>query len=242
MTQALEITRGGEARSKDEARWGAIVARNRSYDGKFYYSVASTGVYCRPSCPARRAKRPNVRFHDTIAEAEAAGFQPCKRCRPNEASLEAQHAAIIASACRRIEEAEEGPKLDELAQSVGLSSYHFHRLFKAITGVTPKAYAVAHRQKRVREKLGTSKSVTEAIYDSGGGARRARRHLVYVPHCLTFGTPGQCGACGHNHPAKALWRGAKGGPGLPVAHRPGACPQESAAGMAKNGYVVKIAG
>jgi AraC family transcriptional regulator, regulatory protein of adaptative response / methylated-DNA-[protein]-cysteine methyltransferase len=167
MNQALEITRGGEASSKDEARWGAIVARNRSYDGKFYYSVASTGVYCRPSCPARRAKRANVRFHDTIAEAEAAGFQPCKRCRPNEASLEAQHAAIIASACRRIEEAEEGPKLDELAQSVGLSSYHFHRLFKAITGVTPKAYAVAHRQKRVREKLGTSKSVTEAIYDSG---------------------------------------------------------------------------
>ena len=167
MTQALEITRYGEASTKDEARWGAIVARNRSYDGKFYYSVASTGVYCRPSCPARRAKRANVRFHDTIAEAEAAGFRPCKRCRPNEVSLEAQHASIIASACRVIEEAEEAPRLDELAQSVGLSPYHFHRLFKAITGVTPKAYAVAHRQKRVREKLGTSKSVTEAIYESG---------------------------------------------------------------------------
>jgi AraC family transcriptional regulator, regulatory protein of adaptative response / methylated-DNA-[protein]-cysteine methyltransferase len=167
MTHALEITRCGEASTKDEARWSAVVARNRSYDGKFYYSVASTGVYCRPSCPARRAKRANVRFHDTIAEAEAAGFRPCKRCRPNEASIEAQHASIVASACRLIEEAEEAPKLDELAQSVGLSPYHFHRLFKAITGVTPKAYAVAHRQKRVREKLGTSKSVTEAIYDSG---------------------------------------------------------------------------
>jgi AraC family transcriptional regulator of adaptative response/methylated-DNA-[protein]-cysteine methyltransferase len=108
-----------------------------------------------------------VRFHDTIAEAEAAGFRPCKRCRPNESSLASQHAASIASACRLIEEAEEAPKLDELAQSVGLSPYHFHRLFKTTTGVTPKAYAVAHRQKRVREKLGRSKSVTEAIYDSG---------------------------------------------------------------------------
>jgi AraC family transcriptional regulator, regulatory protein of adaptative response / methylated-DNA-[protein]-cysteine methyltransferase len=167
MTQALEITRRNEASTRDDARWKAVVARDRTYDGKFYYSVASTGVYCRPFCPARLAKRANVRFHDTIAEAEAAGFRPCKRCRPNEASLEAQHAASIARACRLVEEAEEAPKLDELARSVGLSSYHFHRLFKAITGVTPKAYAVAHRQKRVREKLGKSKSVTEAIYDSG---------------------------------------------------------------------------
>jgi AraC family transcriptional regulator, regulatory protein of adaptative response / methylated-DNA-[protein]-cysteine methyltransferase len=167
MTQSLEIARHGEASTKDETRWSAVVARNRSYDGNFYYSVTSTGVYCRPSCPARRAKRANVRFHDTIADAQAAGFRPCKRCRPNEASLDVQHASIIANACRLIEEAEEAPKLDELAQSVGLSLYHFHRLFKTITGVTPKAYAVAHRQKRVREKLGKSKSVTEAIYDSG---------------------------------------------------------------------------
>jgi AraC family transcriptional regulator of adaptative response/methylated-DNA-[protein]-cysteine methyltransferase len=167
MTLSFEITRRGKASAKDETRWNAVVARDRSSDGEFYYSVASTGVYCRPSCPARLAKRGNVRFHDTIAGAEAAGFRPCKRCRPNEASLEAQHAASIASACCLIEEAEEAPKLDELAQSVDLSPYHFHRLFKAATGVTPKAYAVAHRQKRVREKLGRSKSVTEAIYDSG---------------------------------------------------------------------------
>jgi AraC family transcriptional regulator, regulatory protein of adaptative response / methylated-DNA-[protein]-cysteine methyltransferase len=167
MTPMLEITRRGEASAMDEARWNAVLARDRRYDGEFYYSVACTGVYCRPSCPARLAKRANVRFHDTIADAEAAGFRPCKRCRPNEASLEAQHAASIASACRLIEEAEEAPRLDELAQSVALSPYHFHRLFKAATGVTPKAYAVAHRQKCVREKLGKSKSVTEAIYDSG---------------------------------------------------------------------------
>jgi AraC family transcriptional regulator, regulatory protein of adaptative response / methylated-DNA-[protein]-cysteine methyltransferase len=163
----IEVTRRDEASTKDDARWKAVVARDRSYDDKFYYSVASTGVYCRPSCPGRLAKRANVRFHDTISEAETAGFRPCKRCRPNEASLEAQRAASIAHACLLIEEAEEAPKLDELAQSVGLSPYHFHRLFKSATGVTPKAYAVALRQKRMREKLGKSKSVTEAIYDSG---------------------------------------------------------------------------
>jgi AraC family transcriptional regulator, regulatory protein of adaptative response / methylated-DNA-[protein]-cysteine methyltransferase len=163
----IEVTRRDEASTKDDARWKAVVARDRSYDDKFYYSVGSTGVYCRPSCPGRLAKRANVRFHDTISEAETAGFRPCKRCRPNEASLEAQRAASIAHACLLIEEAEEAPKLDELAQSVGLSPYHFHRLFKSATGVTPKAYAVALRQKRMREKLGKSKSVTEAIYDSG---------------------------------------------------------------------------
>jgi AraC family transcriptional regulator of adaptative response/methylated-DNA-[protein]-cysteine methyltransferase len=151
----------------EDARWEAVMARDRSHDGKFYYSVASTGVYCRPSCPSRLAQRANVRFHDTPADAEAAGYRPCKRCRPNEASLEARQADSIARACRLIEAAEEPPRLDDLARSVGLSAFHFHRLFKAVTGLTPKAYAVAHRSKRVRETLGTSASVTEAIYDSG---------------------------------------------------------------------------
>ena len=167
MTATLEITKRNKASAKDEARWRAVVARDRSFDGKFYFSVRSTGVYCQPSCPARRAKRANVRFYDTIAEAQAAGFRPCKRCRPDEASLGEQRAASITSACRLIEEAETAPTLDELAQSIGLSPYHFHRLFTAMTGVTPKAYAVAHRRKRIREKLTMSKSVTEAIYDSG---------------------------------------------------------------------------
>jgi AraC family transcriptional regulator, regulatory protein of adaptative response / methylated-DNA-[protein]-cysteine methyltransferase len=167
MTIALEIPRRPKISTKDEVQWDAVVARDRKYDGKFYYSVATTGVYCRPSCPSRLAKRVNVRFHDTRAEAEAAGFRPCKRCGPDQSALEEQHAAKIANTCRLIEAAEEEPKLDELAQSAGLSAYHFHRIFKAITGVTPKAYAIAHRQERVREKLGRSKSVTEAIYDAG---------------------------------------------------------------------------
>ena len=147
--------------------WNAVRARDRDYDGKFYYSVATTGVYCRPSCPARLANRKNVAFHTSCADAERAGFRPCKRCKPTEPSLHERYAAKVAEACRLIEEAEEPPKLDELARAIGLSTYHFHRMFKAIAGVTPKAYAVAHRQKRVRETLKRSRSVTEAIHEAG---------------------------------------------------------------------------
>ena len=147
--------------------WNAVRARDRDYDGKFYYSVATTGVYCRPSCPARLANRKNVAFHTSCADAERAGFRPCKRCKPTEPSLHERYAAKVADACRLIEDAEEPPKLDELARAIGLSTYHFHRIFKAIAGVTPKAYAVAHRQKRVRENLKRSRSVTEAIHEAG---------------------------------------------------------------------------
>ena len=130
MTIALEIPRRPKISTKDEVQWDAVVARDRTYDGKFYYSVATTGVYCRPSCPSRLAKRVNVRFHDTRAEAEAAGFRPCKRCGPDQSALEEQHMAKIANTCRLIEAAEEEPKLDELAQSAGLSAYHFRRIWR----------------------------------------------------------------------------------------------------------------
>ncbi|MGC2408917.1 MAG: bifunctional DNA-binding transcriptional regulator/O6-methylguanine-DNA methyltransferase Ada [Methyloceanibacter sp.] len=155
------------ASSRDDARWEAVVARDAAFDGEFYYSVETTGVYCRPSCAARFAKRSNVRFHDTKAAAERAGFRPCKRCKPDQPSFDRQHVEKVAKACRLIEAMEEAPKLDELAEAVGLSPYHFHRIFKAALGVTPKAYATAHRNKRVREQLGRSETVTEAIYGSG---------------------------------------------------------------------------
>lgn len=151
----------------DEARWAAVVARDAGFDGQFYYSVESTGVYCRPSCGARLAKRSNVRFHATQADAERAGFRPCKRCQPDQPPLDRRNAEKIAGACRLIETAEEAPKLAVLAEAVGLSPYHFHRMFKATVGVTPKAYATAHRHKRVRDELGRSGTVTEAIYDAG---------------------------------------------------------------------------
>ena len=155
------------ASTLDDARWAAFVARDPAFDGHFFASVKTTGIYCRPSCPARRAKREHVRFYETAADAEAAGFRPCKRCKPNQPSLFQQHAEKVAEACRLIETAEEEPKLDALARSVGLSPYHFHRIFKSALGVTPKAYAVANRNKRMRDALTRSASVTEAIYDAG---------------------------------------------------------------------------
>ncbi len=170
MTRALEAARTLKQKAKptgDGARWAAVVARDRTADGTFYYSVATTGVYCRPSCAARLPKRENVRFHKSCAEAEAAGFRPCKRCKPNDSPLAHRHAVKMAEACRLIEAAEEPPSLEALARAAGLSPHHFHRLFKAIIGVTPKAYAVAHRQKRVRDNLTRSTTVTEAIHDAG---------------------------------------------------------------------------
>ncbi|HZE62034.1 MAG TPA: bifunctional DNA-binding transcriptional regulator/O6-methylguanine-DNA methyltransferase Ada [Burkholderiales bacterium] len=153
--------------SNDEERWAAVARRDRGAEGVFYYSVRTTGVYCRPSCAARLARRENVRFHSSREEAEAAGFRPCKRCRPDEAGLNEQRTAIVAKACRLIETAEEMPNLESLAESAGMSRFHFHRVFKSVTGVTPKAYAAAHRARRVREELPRSRTVTEAIYGAG---------------------------------------------------------------------------
>jgi AraC family transcriptional regulator of adaptative response/methylated-DNA-[protein]-cysteine methyltransferase len=153
--------------SNDEERWAAVARRDRGAEGVFFYSVRTTGVYCRPSCAARLARRENVRFHSSCEEAEAAGFRPCKRCRPNAAGLTEQRAAIAAKACRLIETAEEMPNLESLAESAGMSRFHFHRVFKSVTGVTPKAYAAAHRAQRVREELPRSGTVTEAIYGAG---------------------------------------------------------------------------
>jgi AraC family transcriptional regulator of adaptative response/methylated-DNA-[protein]-cysteine methyltransferase len=154
-----------------DPRWAALLARDPAAEGAFVYSVATTGIYCRPTCPSRRPKPENVTFYASPAEAEKAGFRPCRRCRPNEAPAAERHAAQVAEACRRIEKAETAPNLDALAAKARMSPSHFHRLFKSITGLTPKAYAAAHRAKRVREELsnGTS-SVTEAIYGAGFNA------------------------------------------------------------------------
>jgi AraC family transcriptional regulator of adaptative response/methylated-DNA-[protein]-cysteine methyltransferase len=167
MTRTLERPRRAKEAVGDDARWAAVLARDASFDGTFYFSVATTGVYCRPSCAARRPKRENVRFHATCADAEAAGFRPCKRCSPDAPGLRQEHAAKVAQACRLIEDSDGGTKLEDLADAVGLSPYHFHRIFKAVAGLTPKAYAMAHRHKRVRAELKGSNSVIEAIYDAG---------------------------------------------------------------------------
>ena len=150
-----------------DPRWAAVTARDASADGRFFYSVETTGVYCRPSCGSRAARLENVRFHATAAEAEAAGFRPCKRCRPDQPPLDRRHAVQAERACRAIEAAETPPTLAALARAAGLSPHHFHRMFKAATGVTPKAYADAQRARGVRERLEEGGGVTAAIYDAG---------------------------------------------------------------------------
>jgi len=152
---------------QDDPRWAAVVARDRSADGRFFYSVKTTGVYCYPSCPARPARPENVQFHLTATDAERAGFRPCKRCRPNQLPLTQQYALRVAEICRFIENAKEPPRLQAMADRIGLSAYHLHRIFKAVTGLTPKAYAAAHRERRVRSELVRSGSVTDAIYGAG---------------------------------------------------------------------------
>ena len=151
----------------DEARWAAVTARDPAADGQFYYAVRTTGVYCRPACAARPARRENVSFHTSCEAAEAAGFRPCRRCRPGKPTLEQRYAETVAEACRRMDEAETPPALAELARAAGLSPHHFHRIFKAIAGVTPRAYAAARRGQRVREGLARGNGVTEALYDAG---------------------------------------------------------------------------
>src|SRR5215813_643242 len=151
----------------DDPRWARIIARDKTADGYFWYSVSTTGVYCRPSCPSRIANPKNVQLHDSLESAKATGFRPCRRCNPDRPSIECENAALVAKACRIIEESEEETSLEKLADAIGRSQSYFHRVFKAATGLTPKDYAAAHRAKKVRQGLIAGNTVTEAIYDAG---------------------------------------------------------------------------
>ncbi|MBS1189308.1 MAG: hypothetical protein H6R10_1100 [Rhodocyclaceae bacterium] len=155
------------ARIADDPRWAAVATRDPGADGRFFYAVRTTGVYCRPSCGARTPWPQNVSFYPTAAAAEEAGFRPCRRCRPGQPALAERQAALVAGLCRQIESAEVPPKLGELARSAHMSVFHLHRVFKAVTGVTPKAYGLAQRARKVREELRRSGTVTEAIYEAG---------------------------------------------------------------------------
>lgn len=151
----------------NDPRWAAIVARDPGADGQFYYGVRTTGVFCRPSCPSRRARPENVTFFTTREAAERAGFRACRRCRPGELSAAGRQAEWVAEACRLMEASEELPDLAALAAKVRVSPYHFHRTFKSVTGVTPKQYAIARRSERLRRELARGRSVTDAIYEAG---------------------------------------------------------------------------
>ena len=151
----------------DEARWTALEKRDREADGFFYYGVTSTSIVCRPGCSSRLPLRSNVVFFNTCQDALNQGFRPCKRCKPEKNNVAAARADLVIQACRHIEQAENPPTLMDLAERAGLSSSHFHRLFKKIVGVTPKQYTITHQVERFRNNILSGHSVTEAIYQSG---------------------------------------------------------------------------
>lgn len=150
----------------DDERWQAVLNRDDHADGQFVFAVQTTGIFCRPSCRARHALRQNVRFYADASAALAGGFRPCKRCQPDNLSPEQQKIAKVAHACRLLEQ-EQPVTLDALAQAVAVSPYHFHRLFKSVTGLTPKAWQQAWRARRLRESLSEGEPVTQAVLAAG---------------------------------------------------------------------------
>jgi AraC family transcriptional regulator of adaptative response/methylated-DNA-[protein]-cysteine methyltransferase len=155
--------------SADE-RWRAVEERLPEAEGFFLYAVETTGVVCRPTCKSRRPNRANVRFFDSLDDAEAAGFRACLRCKPGDVSHDARQRGAIAKACRRLEAAETEPSLEELAAEADLSASRFQRLFTSIVGTSPKEYAAALRRERVREALADGETVSDAIFQAGYGA------------------------------------------------------------------------
>jgi AraC family transcriptional regulator, regulatory protein of adaptative response / methylated-DNA-[protein]-cysteine methyltransferase len=160
----------GNAMLNTEQCWTAMTARDAAADGTFIYAVRTSGVYCRPACPSRLPLRENVAFYETTAAAEAAGFRPCKRCRPGESSPAERHFAAIGRACALIRERDGLPSLAELAAAAGISRFHFHRVFKQITGTTPREWGNAHRIGRFAERLDAGEKVADSVYAAGFGA------------------------------------------------------------------------
>jgi len=154
----------------DDARWQAVQTRDKRADGHFVYAVRTTGVYCCPSALARLPKRENVEFFACAAEAKAAGYRCSRRAGSDRTAVAAAHAALCQQACRLIESAPSAPRLTELAAQVGMSPAHFHRVFKAVTGLTPKAYASAVRARKLRDELNACGTITDAIYSAGFNA------------------------------------------------------------------------
>jgi AraC family transcriptional regulator of adaptative response/methylated-DNA-[protein]-cysteine methyltransferase len=191
MTCLAKKARPGAAIVEDR-RWTDVVERNAEADGKFYFGVSTTGVYCRPSCTARTARPENVSFYATREEAQMAGFRPCKRCRPDRSTITDPYVARVTQACRIIEESEITPTLEDLARQLGMSAYHFHRVFRHVTGLTPRQYAAAQREKKVRHQLRRGSTVTNAIFDAGYSSssrfyETSNKVLGMLPSCYRAG-------------------------------------------------------
>jgi len=180
----------------DESRWRAVVERNPTADGWFLYSVRTTGVYCRPSCPSRQARRENVCFHASPRHAERAGFRACRRCRPRDQTAAQRHQSAVWSACRQMQRPGATVDLDALAKAVGMSRGHFQRAFKATTAMTPGTYLASCRAGQLREQLAESSTVTEAAYRSGFGSNTrfytvATQRLGMTPTAFRSGGQGE---------------------------------------------------
>jgi AraC family transcriptional regulator of adaptative response/methylated-DNA-[protein]-cysteine methyltransferase len=176
-----------------EQAWAAFERRDRTYDGRVIGAVRSTGIYCKPSCPARRPKRDNVEFFGSAEQARAAGYRSCLRCKPDEVSRDR---AAIARAVRIIEQADEPPSLSELSAAVGYAPHHFQRLFKRDLGVSPAAYARALRSRRSEAALKSGGRITDAIYDAGhtgpsGFYSDAKERLGMTPSAWRDGGRGE---------------------------------------------------
>src|SRR5579862_4846822 len=154
----------------EDARWNAMMARDRAADGTFVYGVRSTGIYCRPSCPSRRPRRDRVAFFDDPSQARAAGFRACRRCRPDDVALADPWVERIQRACVYLANVEGHPSLATIARRLGGSPYHFQRNFKRIVGVSPREYADACRFRNVKRKLRDGRAITEAMIDAGYGS------------------------------------------------------------------------
>lgn len=150
----------------DEDRWLAVQARDPRADNQFVFAVQTTGIFCRPSCRARRALRKNVRFYPDAQQAALAGYRPCKRCLPDKYDPQEQTLAKVEQACRLLEQ-DPSLTLEALAHHVASSPFHFHRLFKSVTGMTPKAWQQAARDLRLRTALAQGDKITDAVLAAG---------------------------------------------------------------------------
>ncbi len=180
-------------RMEDDSRWPAVLKRDATRDGSFVFAVTTTGIYCRPSCPARRPRPENVRFFGQPKEAEAAGFRACRRCRPG--TLHDPRSAWIARVCRLIEErAGERIRLADLSDAAGVSSFHLQRMFKRALGVSPRQYAESLKARALKARLKGGSPVAEATYEAGYGSssrvyEKAGRQLGMTP--ATYGRGGK---------------------------------------------------
>jgi AraC family transcriptional regulator of adaptative response/methylated-DNA-[protein]-cysteine methyltransferase len=181
------------ARLDADTAWAAFMRRDRSWDGRVIGAVKTTGIYCKPSCPAKRPKREHVEFFATSEEARAAGFRACLRCKPDEVGRDRD---AVAKAVRLIEQSEEPPSLTEIADAVGYAPHHFQRIFKRDLGVSPAEYARGLRNRRAQEALKANGRVTDAVYDAGysgpsGFYSDAKERLGMTPSAWRDGGRGE---------------------------------------------------